>query len=88
MVLELRQSNKYLRRILGSNLVGKGEIPRKAIIESPNMVFKEWVKIDFKEVKMLNKWDEYGCKNCHDYHPWLSKEDYDIFALGASLEAF
>ncbi|KAE9587763.1 hypothetical protein Lalb_Chr23g0277401 [Lupinus albus] len=41
-----------------------------------------------KEVKMLNKWDEYGCKNCHDYHPWLSKEDYDIFALGASLEAF
>ncbi|KAE9587762.1 hypothetical protein Lalb_Chr23g0277391 [Lupinus albus] len=47
MVLELRQSNKYLRRILGSNLVGKGEIPRKAIIESPNMVFKEWVKIDF-----------------------------------------
>lgn len=49
MVLELRQSNTapaVLRRILGSNLVGKGEIPWKAILESPNMVFTEWVKMD------------------------------------------
>lgn len=49
MVLELRQSNTapaVLRKIWGSNLVGKGEIPWKAILESPNMVFKEWVKMD------------------------------------------
>ncbi|XP_025622735.2 uncharacterized protein [Arachis hypogaea] len=42
LVLELRQSKK----ILGSNLVGKGEIPWKEVLESsPNMVYKEWVKM-------------------------------------------
>ncbi|CAL0305379.1 unnamed protein product [Lupinus luteus] len=46
MVLELRKSNKDLRRIFGSNLVGKVEISWKAILESPDMVLKEWVKID------------------------------------------
>ena len=48
-MLELRQSNtdtQVLIRIFGgSNLVGKGEIPWKAILESPNMEFKKWVKI-------------------------------------------
>lgn len=50
LVLELRQSSaatKVLRRIFGgSRLVGRGEIPWKAILESQNMEFKEWVKID------------------------------------------
>src|ERR1044072_3252823 len=50
LVLELRQRNgatKVLSKIFGgSHLIGKGEIPWKAILESPNMEFKEWVKID------------------------------------------
>lgn len=113
LVLELRQ-NKIFR----SHLVGKGEIPWKAIFESPNMEFKEWVKMDlvsgidcedvmFKapqvqvEIKIQvekennnrrkrlnNRWDECGCKQGHDQHAWCSAEDYDIFALGAVLEAF
>ncbi|KAK7387519.1 hypothetical protein VNO78_28383 [Psophocarpus tetragonolobus] len=42
LVLELRQS-----KIWGSShVVAKGEIPWKAILESPNMAFKEWVKMD------------------------------------------
>ncbi|OIW15031.1 hypothetical protein TanjilG_13958 [Lupinus angustifolius] len=100
MVLELRQSKK---RIWGSHLVGKGEIPWKKILESPNIMFKEWVKIDLAQVQVeikirvistekeeisLNKWDKCGCKYDHDRHAWLSAEDYDIFTLGASLEAF
>lgn len=115
MVLELRQSNTapaVFRRILGSQLVGKGEIPWKEILESPNMVFKEWVKMDLvsgsdcevapevqveikvrvasieKEENKLNKLEECGCKYGHDQHAWLSAEDYDMFALGAALEAF
>ncbi|CAL0320368.1 unnamed protein product [Lupinus luteus] len=43
MMLELRQSKKAL---WGSHLVGKGEIPWKTILESPNMMFKEWIKMD------------------------------------------
>lgn len=100
--------------------MGKGEIPWKAILESPNMEFKEWVKMDLVsgndcgdmfrapevqvEIKIrvasaaemvkenrrrrLNKWDECGCKYGHDQHAWCSAEDYEIFALGAALEAF
>ncbi|KAG4920136.1 hypothetical protein JHK86_048949 [Glycine max] len=113
LVVELRQS-----KIWGSHVVGKGEIPWKAIFESPNMEFKEWVKMDlvsgidcedvmFKapqvqvEIKIQvekennnrrkrlnNRWDECGCKQGHDQHAWCSAEDYDIFALGAVLEAF
>ncbi|KAG5093392.1 hypothetical protein JHK84_048980 [Glycine max] len=113
LVVELRQS-----KIWGSHVVGKGEIPWKAILESPNMEFKEWVKMDlvsgidcedvmFKapqvqvEIKIQvekennnrrkrlnNRWDECGCKQGHDQHAWCSAEDYDIFALGAVLEAF
>lgn len=30
----------------GSHVLGKGEIPWKAILESPNMEFKEWVNMD------------------------------------------
>ncbi|MED6148442.1 hypothetical protein PIB30_053279 [Stylosanthes scabra] len=41
LVLEVRQSKK----ILGSSLVGKGEVSWKEILESPNMVYKEWVKM-------------------------------------------
>ncbi|CAJ1855918.1 unnamed protein product [Sphenostylis stenocarpa] len=41
LVLELRQS-----KIWGSHVVGKGEIPWKAILESPKMELKEWVKMD------------------------------------------
>ncbi|KAK7311130.1 hypothetical protein RJT34_09054 [Clitoria ternatea] len=124
LVLELRQS-KVLRRIMGSHVVGKGEIPWKVILESPNMVFKEWVNMDlvsgsyydniceeatFKvpqvqveikiqmaysdmkknnnEKKRNKKWDECGCQHGHDQHAWCSAEDYEIFALGAILEAF
>ncbi|KAF1864352.1 hypothetical protein Lal_00022009 [Lupinus albus] len=47
MVLELRQSKK---RIWGSHLMGKGEIPWMKILESPNMMFKEWVKMDLESV--------------------------------------
>ncbi|KAG4934789.1 hypothetical protein JHK85_049708 [Glycine max] len=113
LVVELRQS-----KIWGSHVVGKGEIPWKAIFESPNMEFKEWVKMDlvsgidcedvmFKEPqvqveikiqvekennnrrkRLNNRWDECGCKQGHDQHAWCSAEDYDIFALGAVLEAF
>ncbi|KAG4975331.1 hypothetical protein AAZX31_11G244400 [Glycine max] len=116
LVLELRQ-NKIFR----SHLVGKGEIPWKAILESPKMEFKEWVKMDlvsgisdcedimFKapqvqvEIKIQvekennnnnrrkrlnNKWDECGCKHGHGQHAWCSADDYDIYALGAVLEAF
>ncbi|KAF1870217.1 hypothetical protein Lal_00003423 [Lupinus albus] len=43
MMLELRQSKKTM---WGSHVVGKGEIPWKKILESPNMMFKEWVKMD------------------------------------------
>lgn len=117
LVLELRQSKKI---ILGSHLVGKGEVPWKEILESPKMEYKEWVKIDLasesgcqeamlkapkvqvevkikmakgetveKENRRFNhKWDECGCKDGHDQRAWLSAEDYDIFALGAALEAF
>ncbi|XP_019437630.1 PREDICTED: uncharacterized protein LOC109343672 [Lupinus angustifolius] len=41
-----------------------------------------------KEESSLNKWDKCGCKYDHDYHAWLSAEDYDVFTLGATLEAF
>ncbi|XP_061336553.1 uncharacterized protein LOC133283674 [Gastrolobium bilobum] len=120
LVLELRQSNtapQVLRKILGSHLVGKGEIPWKEILESPNMEFKKWVKMELVsgsgcedamfrapevqvEIKiqvasaaenrrrLKNKWNECGCKHGHDHHDWCSTEDYDIFALGAALEAF
>ncbi|KAK7306013.1 hypothetical protein VNO77_43927 [Canavalia gladiata] len=119
LMLELRQS-KALGKIWGSRVVGRGEIPWKAIFESPNMEFKDWVKMDlvsgsdcenatFKapevhvEIKIRvaldmekenrrrrlnNKWDECGCTHGHDHHAWCSPEDYDIFALGAALEAF
>ncbi|XP_027337594.1 uncharacterized protein LOC113851331 [Abrus precatorius] len=119
LVLELRQ-NKVLRRIMGSHVVGRGEIPWRTILESPNMEFKDWVKMDLisgsdcedatlrapqveVEVKIgvalamekenrkrliKNKWEECGCKDGHDHHAWCSAEDYDIFALGAALEAF
>jgi hypothetical protein len=41
LVLELRQ-----RKMLGSQLIGKGEIPWKVIIESQNMELKKWMKMD------------------------------------------
>ncbi|XP_068474326.1 uncharacterized protein [Phaseolus vulgaris] len=41
VVLELRQSKMW-----GSQVVAKGEIPWKAILESPKMELKEWVKMD------------------------------------------
>ncbi|CAL0320367.1 unnamed protein product [Lupinus luteus] len=110
MVLELRQRKKG---IWGSHLIGKGLIPWKKILDSSNMMLKEWVKMDLVdgsddihkapevevEIKIrvrsmeneennLNKWDKCVCKNGHDIHPWLSAEDYDIFTLGAALEAF
>ncbi|KAK7281009.1 hypothetical protein RIF29_08637 [Crotalaria pallida] len=116
MVLELRQSNTTLGRLWGSHLVGNGKIPWKKILDSPNMVFKEWVKMDLvngrgcgedmvkspevqveikvkvasieKEESWLIKWDVCGCKHGHDQHAWSSVEDYDIFAIGATLEAF
>ncbi|RDX73975.1 hypothetical protein CR513_46329, partial [Mucuna pruriens] len=113
LVLELRQS----KNIWGSHVVGRGEIPWKAILESPNMDFKEWVKMDLvsgidcedvmfrapqvqveikirvekennRRKKLNNKWDECGCKHGHNQHAWCGVEDYDIFALGAVLEAF
>ncbi|OIV97513.1 hypothetical protein TanjilG_11037 [Lupinus angustifolius] len=43
MVLELRQRKK---KIWGSNLIGKGLIPWKKILDSSNMMLKEWVKMD------------------------------------------
>ncbi|MED6137179.1 hypothetical protein PIB30_062665 [Stylosanthes scabra] len=118
LVLELRQSKK----ILGSSLVGKGEVPWKEILESPNMVYKEWVKMvpckeeeeeapkveveikiqvakEEEEKENNNKnnnkrfnynWDECGCKkgHDHDHNAWCSSDDYDVFALGLTLEAF
>ncbi|CAL0327956.1 unnamed protein product [Lupinus luteus] len=47
MVLELRQSKK---RIWGSHLMGKGEISLKNIFKSPNLIFKEWVKMDLESM--------------------------------------
>jgi len=41
LVLELRQ-----RKIWGSQLIGKGEIPWKVILESQNMELKKWLKMD------------------------------------------
>ncbi|XP_020220434.1 uncharacterized protein LOC109803320 [Cajanus cajan] len=120
LVLELRQSKMWG----SSHVVGRGEIPWKAILESPNMEFKEWVKmIDLVsgistsdcceddatlrapqvqvEIKIRvekdnnrrrrlikDNWDKCGCKHGHDQHAWCSVDDYDIFALGAVLEAF
>ncbi|XP_058781541.1 uncharacterized protein LOC131655747 [Vicia villosa] len=41
LVLELRQ-----RKMFGSQLIGKGEIPWKVILESQNMELKKWLKMD------------------------------------------
>ncbi|CAJ2667831.1 uncharacterized protein LOC123903942 [Trifolium pratense] len=41
LVLELRQ-----KKIWGSQLIGKGEIPWKVILESQNMELKKWLKMD------------------------------------------
>ncbi|CAK8567315.1 unnamed protein product [Lathyrus sativus] len=43
LVLELRQ-----RKMWGSQLIGKGEIPWKVILQSPNMELKKWLKMDLK----------------------------------------
>ncbi|PNX92154.1 GRAS family transcription factor [Trifolium pratense] len=115
LVLELRQ-----RKMWGSKLIGKSEIPWKVILESQNMELKKWLKMDLVsgsdckegmftipevevEIKVrvasvaemekqnkrrLNNWNECGCKNGHDHQTWCNTEDYDIFALGAALEAF
>ncbi|KAI9113695.1 hypothetical protein K1719_014946 [Acacia pycnantha] len=50
LVLEVRQSNTALvvGKILGSRLLGRAEIPWKEVFESPNMEFKEWVKMDLE----------------------------------------
>ncbi|KAI4345242.1 hypothetical protein L6164_012382 [Bauhinia variegata] len=121
LVLELRQSNTapVVGKILGSRLMGRAEIPWKAVLERPNMVLEEWIKMDMAsgrvldgvkqsklqvEIKIqvptlaemenrrrrenrmrLRNWDDCGCKQGHQCY---SAEDYDIFALGASLEAF
>ncbi|XP_004502430.1 uncharacterized protein [Cicer arietinum] len=115
LVLELRQ-----RKMLGSHLVGKGEIPWKVILESQNMELKKWLKMDLvsgsdckegmlkapeveveikirvasiiemekQNRKMLNNWNECGCKHGHDPNVWCCAEDCNIFAFGAALEAF
>ncbi|KAK2443742.1 hypothetical protein QL285_014819 [Trifolium repens] len=115
LVLELRQ-----RKIWGSKLIAKNEIPWKVILESQNMELKKWLKMDLvngsdckegmfttpeveveikvrvasvsemekQNKKRLNNWNECGCKNGHDHQAWCNTEDYDIFALGAALEAF
>ncbi|XP_058781538.1 uncharacterized protein LOC131655744 [Vicia villosa] len=41
LVLELRQ-----KKMWGSQLIGKGEIPWKVIFESQNMELKKWLKMD------------------------------------------
>ena len=41
LVLELRQ-----RKMWGSQLIGKSEIPWKVILESQNMELKKWLKMD------------------------------------------
>ncbi|CAI8598235.1 unnamed protein product [Vicia faba] len=41
LVLELRQ-----RKMWGSQLIGKDEIPWKVILQSQNMELKEWLKMD------------------------------------------
>ncbi|XP_058786971.1 uncharacterized protein LOC131661446 [Vicia villosa] len=41
LVLELRQ-----KKMFGSQLIGKGEIPWKVILESQNMELKKWLKMD------------------------------------------
>jgi hypothetical protein len=41
LVLELRHT-----KIWGSQLIGKGEIPWKVILESQNMELKKWLKMD------------------------------------------
>ncbi|XP_004502428.1 uncharacterized protein [Cicer arietinum] len=41
LTLELRK-----RKTWGSNIIGKGEIPWKVILESQNMELKKWVKMD------------------------------------------
>nr|AFK41287.1 unknown [Medicago truncatula] len=41
LVLELRQ-----RKIWGSQLIGKGDIPWKVILEAQNMELKKWLKMD------------------------------------------
>lgn len=48
LVLEIRQSNiaPVLGKIMGSRVLGRAEIPWKAILESPNTELKEWVKMD------------------------------------------
>ncbi|XP_014493543.1 uncharacterized protein LOC106755841 [Vigna radiata var. radiata] len=47
------------------------------------------VEMESNKRKRLNKkWDECGCKHGHDVYACCSAEDYDIFALGAVLEAF
>ncbi|CAK8567311.1 unnamed protein product [Lathyrus sativus] len=41
LVLELRQ-----KKMWGSQLIGKGEIPWKVILQSQNMELKKWLKMD------------------------------------------
>ncbi|XP_054822613.1 uncharacterized protein LOC129320949 [Prosopis cineraria] len=50
LVLEVRQSNTalVLGKILGSRLLGRAEIPWKAVLESPNTEFKQWVSMDLE----------------------------------------
>ena len=43
LVLELRQ-----KKMWGSQLIGKGEIPWKVILQSQNMELKKWLKMDLK----------------------------------------
>ncbi|XP_060185195.1 uncharacterized protein LOC132614693 [Lycium barbarum] len=121
IVFELR-SRKYIpllgKNIVGSQLLGKAEIPWKRVFESTEMEIEEWaifmatsknnedvkppaVKIAMKlkvneaikvkkNDKLRRSWDE-SC-SCKGYcgcnsSSIFSADDYDIFALGAALDA-
>ncbi|KAK7281008.1 hypothetical protein RIF29_08636 [Crotalaria pallida] len=57
------------------------------ILKEPEVLVEIKIRVASME-KKDNKREECGCKQGHDQHPWLSAEDYDIFALGAALESF
>jgi len=55
------------------------EVEIKVVVEKKKSVGRK---------RLNKKWNECGCRHGHDVYACCSAEDYDMFALGAVLEAF
>ncbi|PPS09883.1 hypothetical protein GOBAR_AA10756 [Gossypium barbadense] len=100
LVFELRCRSKMMT-VLGkmgkSKLLGRAEIPWKAVLESPNMEIEKYglpcegpaiVETEKKKKRkqsLKNSWDGCGCKDVGG--GCCSCADYEIFALAAAMEA-